>query len=329
MEIANLREANHGLEHVGEAHQQRMYDSQHIALLLTNDSFISLTASKNQSCDNEKNASVTVSVNRTCLRTLAKSVSPPPKSHTGSSCGLVSRGVQTQDIEHAYGNIYKHSFPSKRGAAFYHPTHTDFLHCRFRSASHESGECPKIMEDPILSDSACTTDLSETRAQKGLINVGQDDRKRYSALRLVGGAEVTQTSDAESDQQMKARRSSQADWLDSEEPPLPPPPMTAKTRVSTDGNSPTTPFIIKSEPRSSSSNGPDWHIFDQESLDLDDIGDRIHTPRKGNKLFNVLRKERSWGNRAVSVGLSRGNIYPAHAEEGKGCHMENGIPHFL
>ncbi|CUS13382.1 unnamed protein product [Tuber aestivum] len=56
----------------------------------------------------------------------------------------------------------------------------------------------------------------------------------------------------------------------------------SRGRTSQEGDSAARPVIIKSESHTSSE-GFGYHIFDQESLDLDDIGQKPQTPRKRQK----------------------------------------------
>lgn len=59
----------------------------------------------------------------------------------------------------------------------------------------------------------------------------------------------------------------------------------------TEGGSISDPVMIKSESSTASSEGFGYHLYEQESLDLDDIGHKPDTPRKRQRTANPLPRE--------------------------------------
>ncbi|KAI5787207.1 DNA repair protein endonuclease SAE2/CtIP C-terminus-domain-containing protein [Geopyxis carbonaria] len=101
-----------------------------------------------------------------------------------------------------------------------------------------------------------------------------------SALSDHGDDEFTLTSDAESGHR-EGSATPKAKPRASPEPMLPPPvpPIHRETsrNSQTQGLTRDKPVVIKSEPQSE---GPGYHIFEEESLDLDDVGDVPEPPKK-------------------------------------------------
>ncbi|KAI5841467.1 hypothetical protein DFP73DRAFT_125703 [Morchella snyderi] len=65
------------------------------------------------------------------------------------------------------------------------------------------------------------------------------------------------------------------------------------SRCIKEGSSIARPVVIKSETGAASSEGFGYHLYEQESLDLDDIGHKPDTPRKKQRIANSLLREGS------------------------------------
>ncbi|KAH8149440.1 uncharacterized protein LAJ45_06519 [Morchella importuna] len=65
------------------------------------------------------------------------------------------------------------------------------------------------------------------------------------------------------------------------------------SRCIQEGGSIARPVVIKSETSVASSEGFGYHLYEQESLDLDDIGHKPDTPRKKQRIANSLLREGS------------------------------------
>lgn len=79
-------------------------------------------------------------------------------------------------------------------------------------------------------------------------------------------------------------------------------PDSKRTR---EGDSVVRPVVIKSEPSVASSEGLGYHLFEQESLDLDDIGYKPDTPRKRQRISDPLPEELASSGR---VGWTNGGF---------------------
>lgn len=74
------------------------------------------------------------------------------------------------------------------------------------------------------------------------------------------------------------------------------------------GDSAVRPVIIKSEASATSSEGFGYHLFEQESLDLDDIGCKPDTPRKRQRTSNHSLEELASSRSSGRVGWTNGGF---------------------
>ncbi|RPB02609.1 hypothetical protein L873DRAFT_1732916 [Choiromyces venosus 120613-1] len=141
-------------------------------------------------------------------------------------------------------------------------------------------ECPEELPSSPLSSPPSSLSIPETQAPSRIFEVNQNSKSR-------DGGDSTESDDE------PRRRDHHTDTL--KEPVLPSgdsafkvPRIKKETgacgrgHISQEGDSMARPVIIKSESHASSE-GFGYHIFDQESLDLDDIGQKPQTPRKRQK----------------------------------------------
>lgn len=120
--------------------------------------------------------------------------------------------------------------------------------------------------DPIPSDPPSSAEIPET-LQELPENVSTTPHR-------VLDDENMPTSDAESDHSTTPK--AKVKGKEPKEPTLPPPPQPGsnkRKRQEYDGT-PSKPVVIKSEPNSSGTRSPGYHIFDEETLDLDDVAQR-------------------------------------------------------
>ncbi|KAH0612221.1 uncharacterized protein H6S33_010273 [Morchella sextelata] len=92
------------------------------------------------------------------------------------------------------------------------------------------------------------------------------------------------------------------------------------SRCIQEGGSIARPVVIKSETSVASSEGFGYHLYEQESLDLDDIGHKPDTPRKKQRIANSLLREGStssvtssgrpgWSNGGFTVKMIPGIMW--------------------